>query len=109
MRVLGQKTVTRMNRIHIRDFSRADDPVNAQVTFRRRRAADANGFIGHLHVHRVGIHFGINGHRPDIQFLAGANNPNGDFTAIGDQNFLKHGFSVKVKMLHGAFFKSDAL
>ena len=33
MRVLGKKTVARMNRIHVGDFRCADDAVNAQVTF----------------------------------------------------------------------------
>ncbi len=95
-----KKTVTRMNRVHVRYFRRADDAVNAQVTVRRRGLADANRLIRQLHVHRIGVRLGINGNGADIQFLAGANNPNGNLSAIGDQYFFKHGLlmsSDKIK------------
>ena len=42
----GQKSVARMNRVNIRDFRRADDCRNIQIALRRRRCADANGFVG---------------------------------------------------------------
>ena len=103
MRVLRKKTVAGMNRVHVRDFRRADDAVNAQITFRRRRFADANGFVGQLHVHGIGIRLRINGHGADVQFLAGADDPNGDFAAIGDQNFFKHGLSVKANRINECF------
>ena len=60
--------------------------------------ANANGFVGHLHVHGVGVGFRIDRHRADIQFLAGADDADGDLTAVRDQNLLKHawgGWSVK--------------
>jgi hypothetical protein len=81
-----------MNHIHIGDLRRADDAVNTQVTFRRRRLADANRLVRHLHMHRIGVHLRINGDGADVQLLAGANNPNRNFSAIGNQNFFKHGF-----------------
>jgi len=34
-----------MNRIHVRDFRRADDAVNTQITVHCRSLADANGFV----------------------------------------------------------------
>ena len=91
VRVLGKKSVAGMDGIHVGDLCCADDAVNAQITFRRRRLADANRLVRHLHVHRVGVRFRINRHGADVQLLAGANDPNRDFTAIGDQNFFKHG------------------
>ena len=91
VRIFGQKTVTGMYRVHVRHFRGADNAVNAQVTVRRRGLADANRLIGQLHVHRIGIRLGIDGNGADIQFLAGANNPNGNLPAIGDQYFFKHG------------------
>ena len=50
-----------------------------------------------LDVHGIGIRFRINRDRADIQFLAGADDADGDFSAIGDQNFFKHGL-VKVRV-----------
>ena len=43
-----------------------------------------------LDVHRVGIRLRIDGHRADVQFLAGADDADGNFPAVGYQNFLKH-------------------
>ena len=100
--VLRQKSVAGMNRVHIRDFRRANNTVNPQVAFRRCRLADANRLVGHLHMHRIGVHFGIHRDRADIQFLACTNDADGDFPAVGDQNFFKHGicgmwFAVRLK------------
>ena len=103
MRIFRKKTVAGMNRVHIRDLRCADDAVNAQITFRRRRFANANGLIGQLHVHGIGIRFRINGHRADVQFFASADDPNGYLAAIGDQNFFKHGLSVKANRINECF------
>ena len=91
VRVLGKKSVARMNRVHVRDFRRADDPVNPQVTFRSRGFADADRLVRELDVHGVRVHLGINRHRADVQFLARADDADGDFAAIGNQDFFKHG------------------
>jgi hypothetical protein len=53
--------------------------------------ADANGLIGQLHVHAVGIRLGINRYGADIQFFAGANDAHRDLAAVGYQDFFKHG------------------
>ena len=50
-----------------------------------------------LDVHGIGVHLRINRHGADVQFLAGADDADGNFSAIGDQNFFKHGLSVKCK------------
>ena len=92
MRVLRQEAVTGMDRIHVGYFRRADDAVNPQVTVAARPRADADGFIGHLHVHGINVHFGINRHRADVHFLAGANDADRNFPAVGNENFFKHGW-----------------
>jgi len=66
MGVLREKTVAGMDGINIGDLGGADDPVNAEVTFAAGCFPDADGLVRHLHVHGVGIHFGINRHRADI-------------------------------------------
>ena len=79
-----------MNRIYVRDFCSADNAIDPEVTFATGRFTDADGFVGHLHVHGIGVGLGIDRHRADIQFLAGANDADCDFAAIGYQNFFKH-------------------
>ena len=37
---------------------------------------------------QVGL--GVDGDRLDAEFLAGSNNPEGDFAAIRDEDFLEH-------------------
>ena len=90
MRVLRKETVAGMDGVHVGDFRRADDAVDAQIAFVGGGFADADGFIGELDVHGVAVRLGINGHRADIQFLAGANDAHGDFSAVGYQNFFEH-------------------
>ena len=106
MGVLGQKTVAGMNRIHIRDFRRADDAVNAQIAFRGSRFADTDRLVGHLDMHRVGVNLGIHRDRADVQFLAGADDADGNFSAVGDQDFFKHGLD---EMRLKNRFKTDEL
>ncbi|MNL61774.1 hypothetical protein D3C87_1857360 [compost metagenome] len=45
------------------------------------READVAGFP-------VGV--GVNGHRGDAEFLAGADHPEGDLSTVGDEHFRKH-------------------
>ncbi len=91
MGVLGQEPVAGVDGIDIRDLGRADDAVNAQVTLVAGGLADTDRFIRKLHVHRVGIHVRIDRHRADVQLLASADDADGNFSAIGYQDFFKHG------------------
>ena len=90
MRVLGEKSVARMNRIDIADFSGAHDAIDFEVALRAGRCADANGFVCKLHVQRIDVGFRINRKRSDAELLAGANHAQRDLTAIGNQDFLEH-------------------
>ena len=95
MGVLGKKTVAGMDGVDVGDFRRADDAVDAEVAFVAGGFADADGFVGQLDVHGIGVRLRINRDGADVQFLAGADDADGDFSAVGDQNFFKHGLSVK--------------
>ena len=90
VRVLGEKSVAGMDRIHVADFRRAHDAVDLQITIGARRRADADRFVGQLDVQRIDIRLGINRQRPDAEFLAGADDAQGDFAAVCDQDFLEH-------------------
>jgi hypothetical protein len=48
-------------------------------------------------VKRVPVGFGIDRHRLNPQLLAGADYPQGDFTAIGNQDLPKHGAQQKLE------------
>ena len=62
-----------------------------QVALGAGSGADADGLIGELDVHGVDVRLGIDGDGFDIEFLAGADDAEGDFTAVGDEDFAEHG------------------
>ena len=90
MRVLGEKSVAGMDRIDVADFGRAHDAIDLQITIGARRRADADRFVGQLHMERIDVRLGVNRERADAEFLAGANDAQRDFAAIGDQDFFEH-------------------
>ena len=90
MIVFRQKSIPRMNRLHIRDLRGRDDAGNIQITFRRRGVADADRLIRQLQISRVFVRRRINHRRLHAHLPAGADDPQCDFSAIGNQNFRKH-------------------
>ena len=87
--VLAKKAVTGVNGVHIGDFGRADDGRDIQVTARALGRADANGLIGKAHMRAVAVGLGIDRYGLNAQFLAGADDANGNFAAVGDQDLAK--------------------
>jgi hypothetical protein len=59
------------------------------------RAPDMHGLIGHLPMKASGVCIGIHRDSNYSQTLAGPYNSNSDFTAVGDQDFLKHSIPHK--------------
>jgi hypothetical protein len=51
---------------------------------------DAHGLVGHFDMKRIGIRVGINRDSGNAQFTRRANDPTGDFSAIGNQYFFEH-------------------
>ena len=88
--VFGEEAVAGMDGVDVGDFRGADDVRDVQIAFGAARRADADGFVGKPHVQRVAVGFGIDGDGGNAQFLAGANHPQGDFAAVGNQNFAEH-------------------
>ena len=54
-------------------------------------AADADGFVGQLHLEGLAVGLGVNGESLDAEFAAGAHDAQGDFAAVGDEDILNHG------------------
>ena len=75
---------------NVGDFRRADDAVGAHVAVRALGAADADGLVGQLHMQRLHISLRVDGQGLDAQFAAGADDAEGDFAAISDEDLLDH-------------------
>ena len=73
-----------MNGIDIGNFSGADHLGDVQVALAAPRRADAHRLICKPHVQRVAISLGVDRDRGNAQLLAGADDPQGNFPAIGD-------------------------
>ena len=90
VRILGQQTISRMNRLHIGDLSRADHPGNIQVAVRQLRRTDADGLVGKTNGQRIAVGLAVDGDRADTQFLARANHAQRNFPAIRNKDLLEH-------------------
>ena len=100
--VLGEETVAGMDRVHVGDFGGADHLRDVQIAFAAARRTDADGFVGEADVQREAIGFGIDGDGLDAEFPARGEDAQGDFAAIGDQNFSEH----FIRDLSGSFRRS---
>ena len=89
VRVLAQEAVARMDRVDVGDLGRADDRRNVQVAAGALGRSDADRLVGEAHVRGVAVGLGIDGDGLNPQFLAGANDANRDFAAVGDEDLFK--------------------
>jgi hypothetical protein len=90
MRILGQEAVPRVNRVSAGDLGRAQDIWDAAVAEGIIRGADAHMLIGDAYMQGIGIHVGMDRDGLDAELLASPDDPKGNFTAIGNQDFFKH-------------------
>ena len=92
MRIFREKAVAGMDRICAADLGGRDDRRDRQIAVGGRRRADADRLIGKTHMHRVGVCGAVHGYGLDAEFLGCAQNPQGNFPAIGDQDFFNRHF-----------------
>ncbi len=93
MGVLRQKSVAGMDGLDIPQFRGADDAIDAEVAVDGGGGADAVGFVGQRQVVRPAVSLREDADCFDAHFTAGADHAQGNFTAVGDQNPLKHSWS----------------
>ena len=74
--------------------SRIEDAIDAKVALRRWRRSHVRGLVGHAHVERGAVGVGVDSHRADAHLPQRPDDPHGDFTPIGDEDFLKHGSAI---------------
>ena len=90
IRIFGEETVTRVNGVGVGDFRRTDDRRDVQVGLGGRGRADADRFVGQPYVHQIPVSLGINRHGANAQLLAGTQDAQGDFAAVGNDNLFQH-------------------
>ena len=88
--VLGEKAVAGVDGGGAGDFRGTDDGRDVQVGLGRGGRADAHRFVGEGQMHQFAVGGGMNRHRLDAQLLAGTHHAQGDFPAVGDQDFFQH-------------------
>ena len=88
--VLGQEAVARVDGVGAGDLGRGDDARDVQVALARRRRPDADLLVGEAHVQRLAVGLGVDGDGADAELLAGADDPQRDLAAVGDQDLAEH-------------------
>ena len=77
-----------MHGIHIVCFADFNDFIGQQVTFPGRGRTQAIGFVGIAHMQCVSVGIAVNGYGFYAHFAAGAHHTDGNFSAVGDQQFF---------------------
>ena len=80
-----------MNCFGVGDLGRRNDCGHIEIAQPRRRRPDADRFIREFYVFGVGVGLRVNDNGLNPELAAGALNPQGNLTAIGNQNFFKKG------------------
>ncbi len=88
--VFRKKAIAGVDGVGAGDLAGGEQRGNIEIGLPRRRRADAHRFVGQLDVHGFGVDGRVDGDRGDSQLLRGAQDSQGDFAAIGDQDFLEH-------------------
>jgi hypothetical protein len=89
-RILGQEAVARMHGIGAGDLAGRQQRRHVEIAVAGRRRADADAFVGEPDMHGVGVGGGMHRDRQDAELLAGAQHPQRDLAAIGDEDFVEH-------------------
>jgi hypothetical protein len=89
--VFGQKPIAGVDRLCACDLAGGDDGWDRQIAVGASGRADADAFIGHAHMHGIGIGGGMHGDRLNAHFAAGADHAQRDLPAVGDEDFSNMG------------------
>src|SRR5579864_1834136 len=83
-----------MDGINICDLGRTNDSRDIQVALRRARWANADGFVGKSNRKGIAIGLTVDRNCADAEFLTGADNAKRNFSAIGNEDFIKHSLEL---------------
>jgi hypothetical protein len=68
-----------------------EDLVDVEVGLGGRGGAEQVGLVGQAHVRGVTVHLAVDGDAAHAELTAGANHPDRDLSAVGDQHGVEHG------------------
>ncbi len=85
--ILREKTVTRMNGLRAACLCGGNDLFSIEIRRTSGCRADGDGLVGQRHVHGVAVGIRIDRDGADAHLAGGADDPAGDFAAVGDQYF----------------------
>ncbi len=88
-RVLREEAPARMDGLAARRLRRRDHARDAQVALVRRRRPDADGSVGHAHVHRVLVDGRVHGDCLDPELVQRPDHADRDLAAVRDENPVK--------------------
>ena len=86
VRVLGQESVSGVNRVCTGALSRSKDLGDDQIGVCARRSVEADGFVGELHVLCVDVLVRIDGNGRNSGVFRCADDANGDFATVCDED-----------------------
>ena len=86
----GQEAIAGMYRLRAGLLARGDDLVGDKVALAGRRGADMHGLVSQLHKGAARIGIRIDRHRGNTHAARSADDPAGNFAAIGDEDFCEH-------------------
>ena len=86
--VLREKSITRMNRVHAQRRRRREYPPCVQVTLLRLGTANAHRTVRHANGERIPVGLGEDLNRFNAQLATCAQNANGDFATVRNQQPL---------------------
>ena len=88
--VLGQETVSRMDRVGLGDVAGRNDCGNGQVAHCRLRRAYADRLVRHSDMHGIVVRGGVNRDARDAELLAGPDDPQCNFAPVGNEDLGNH-------------------
>ncbi len=86
--IFGEKPIARMDSLCAGFLRSLYDRTDIQIALRRNGRADAHRLVGHLHMQRLGVGIGIDRDSDDAKLARRADDPAGNFSAIGNQYLL---------------------
>ena len=87
--VLGEEAVAGVHRVGAGLLRDRDDLADVEVGVARCRAVERVRLVGEPHEERVPVRLGVDGDTADAGVPAGADHPDGDLPAVGDQDLLQ--------------------
>ena len=92
---LGEEAVPRVNGLAVGGARRLQELRHVEIGLGGRRGTDRDGAVGGAHVGREPVCVGIHGHRLEPFLVAGPHDPQGDLTAVRDEDAreLRHQMS----------------